>query len=229
MAMARAAASPSTGPSPGAKCPPCQRLSASIAMRCAVFHAMDCALVAAGAANTTSRSTGTGDSVPHASATMPPSEPPVTSASRSTPEVLQQRHVRARHVLRREGGERRAVGVGGAGRAVAAAREVGRDDGVTTGVERGARPKQRPPPGIDVGTAGEGVEDEDPAVARGGRRVPEDAVAKPRVAQHLAARGAKIAQREPLTGGGERLAGFGHGVHSARITGRWRRTAPSPR
>ena len=82
----------------------------------------------------------------------------------------------------------------GPGGAVAAAGEVGRDDGVTGGVERGAGTQERPPPGIDVGTAGEGVEHEDPAVTRGGCRVAEDTVAKPRVAQHLAARGAEISQ-----------------------------------
>ena len=117
----------------------------------------------------------------------------------------------------------------GPGRTVTAARKVGGDDGVPTGVEGGARPEQRPPPGIDVGTARQGVEHEDPAVARGGRRVAKDAVAEPRVAQHLAARGAEISQREPLTGSGERLAGFGHGVHSVRITERPRRPERTPR
>ena len=104
-----------------------------MAMRWTVFQAIAWAEVAAGAAKTTSRSTGTGERRPHSSATMPPSEPPVASARRSTPRCSSSGYVGVGEIGRGEFGERVVV-LGRpllrAGGAVAAAEEVGGHDRV---------------------------------------------------------------------------------------------------
>ena len=114
------------------------------------------------------------------SATIPPSEPPATSASRSMPERVERAatgHAPGRAVETAGNAAPYGRPVGGssrrrAGRAVAAAEQVGAQDADPIGVERPPGPDERRPPVAGrVGRAGEGVDDERPAARRRARAV----------------------------------------------------------
>ena len=154
-----------------------------MAMRWTVFQAIAWADVAAGAANTTSRSTGTGERRPHSSATMPPSDPPVASARRSTPQMLEQGNVGVGEVGGGELGERhrRARPPIPAGRSSRNSCPGGwrvtmawRD--VSSGLPG---PTSGPHHCSTSALPGQGVKDQDPAVLTRGRHIAEDAIAEP--------------------------------------------------
>ena len=174
------------------------------------FQATAIGPVAAGAAIGMTVRTASGRVSATSSATMPPSEPPTTRSSRVDAERVEEPPLGARLVAGRDRRERRAVrppgprvGRGRAGRAVAAAEQVGAQDAEPVRVERPARPDERLPPVAGrVGRAGQGVDDED---LRRVRRAPGRRAGRRRSGPAGACRRrARTARARPFRGGRSR-------------------------
>src|ERR1035441_10602733 len=190
MPTIRARARPAAGP------------AASIACRWTWFQPRAHAECAVGAAKPTTARERSGNVAAHSSATMPPSDPPVASATRRTPSASTTHPGEETSLVacRKARGARRLERPPLECRAVARAEQVRAQDGPAARVDGLAGPDDGAfPPAQRFGRAGERVKDEDEVVAARVQRAFED-IRLPHVAQDLAGL-EREARREVNAGG----------------------------